>query len=483
MHPYLVPSIIILDIIQTKLESETNELIHQLDRKNNEIDSIKNENATLVQNSLRLESEISRIQKEAILNQKRLEELRVESKTAVLERENMLSLIDRKNEQLQRLEDEIKAVEKMLHSNIASKCEAIAKFETSKSFSSASSINENIIQQENSLLKSQIQSLKLSIERNASELLMNRNENSVRIVALENKLAEKVEELRSITLQNHQLQKANNDFQVKIDDLAIKIRTDADANKKIIDYYERELLSQKKLADLRKENSIESEKQVDRLTGTIKELQMLLHEVTDDYGNLEAKLKDLESKYQCETQDKDALIQRLNDELENANHLFKYLKDDNFETKSSTGSNLRVTEIYSAYTKVAEELAVHKKENEKLQSQLQNIVTKLETKAPELQKQAQEYHYLVDENNQLKDKIKNLTNEFLESQRIYDDAACKISYLERYNHKLKTQNKDLSRQVSNLLQIQESERSHTFEDNNDISSDMNASEVISNKVS
>lgn len=475
--------------MQRQKEQEVSEIEHEIEKKQQMIDHQQQEISELTANIENSNSAVSQLKKEIQINEKLLGELKKENKALISDRDQLLSIGDRKDEQIQRLEKEIKAIEQILQNNISSKCEALAKLDSSSSFSNSSEIENNFIEQENHLLKTQIESFKLATERNVNELATVRNETSLKIISVENKLIEKIEELKSCKLLVNQLEKTNNDLQVKLDDLAIKTRTDSEANKKMIDHYERELQSQKKLADLRKENSEENEKQVGRLTCTIKELQMLLHEVSEDYGAIETKLKNFKAKSQGELHEKENNIQRLTEELANANQLLKVSKEDSFENvfecvaqnqKFCQNGSIRITELYSSYVKISEELILQKKENDKLKFNLKKILDEIESRAPVLQKQAYEYQFILDENTQLKQQLKNTNVDIVDHQREYDNLTLKINYLQRENLKLKTQKGDLNQQICHLLQ--EIERSHTSQLNLDIAPDMSASEVISKKV-
>lgn len=466
------------------MEKEVGELIHEREKLQQEIADLRKENNSVIESSLSLESQNCKIKKEIKMTQKLLQEMKEENQIFQSERQQLISTLDRKNEQILRMEQELKYSEKILHENISSKCEALAKLDASSSKSNSSAVDD-ILQQENSLLKSQIQSLKLTVDRNFHDLMACRNENSLKIMNLENKLAGKMEEIRSSKLLNVQLEKMNNELQIKLDDMINKVNSDSELNKKIIEHYERELVSQKKVVELHKESQKEGEIQINRLTSTVKELQNLIHEISEDYGNLETRFKENETKYQTDLQDKEGTIQRLNDEIVNANYLLKYSKDDSFDYSTHPRPNkvpsLRLTELYLDYTKVSDELVSQKKENEKLQANLQTILTEIEAKAPELQRQAYEYQLLSEENAKLKEQLKKMNIEINETQKENEKSVAKISFLLRENMKLKTQKGDLSRQVCNLLQ--EVERSRSFDNLYEIATDMSASEVISKKVS
>lgn len=144
---------------------------------------------------------------------------------------------------------------------------------------------------------------------------------------------------------------------------------------------------------------------------------------------------------------------------------------------------MTLTEIYSLYVKSTEELQYVKKENSRLNLQIQSILHELEEKAPLIRKQSIDHQNLVENNEMLSQQLENYLQERIESRTLLDETTAKLSYFERENKKLKTAQSDLSRQVLFLLkEIEQIRGGFSSEVDQSISSDMSADEVITKKL-
>lgn len=75
----------------------------------------------------------------------------------------------------------------------------------------------------------------------------------------------------------------------------------------------------------------EAANKTNELTNAIKELQKLLNDANQQYGELETRLKEKEEMFKVALEKKDMCIQTLNKELERANELFKAAKQGKVE--------------------------------------------------------------------------------------------------------------------------------------------------------
>lgn len=423
------------------------------------------------------------------------ESLQKECHTMTNEKECLSQMVDRRNSEVERLQMELKDLEARLKDNMNAKCEAMAQLDSCSTKEATLDIKTKMFEQEKSFLQNQIRSLRIESERNLNQVSNVRREFSLKLMTFETQLFEKTEELKLTKSINTHLEKANESLSFKAEDLSIRIKTDAEETQKLIEHYEKELQSQKKLGMLYKENCDEKDKQIEEITKSIKELQSLLHEATDEYGVLENKLKQDEMKHQEELEEKEVLIKQLNDQLAEAQHLnveIDKLNNDNAMdsiapsatiTKRFKQGGLSLTELYTSYVKTCDELQEQKKETEKLQLQFKHVLTEIEDRAPILKKQIAEYNHLVETNAYLTQQIESNSNAFKETEAKCLDFSTKVSFLQRENQKLKTERSDLARQVCHLLQKIEEFGHRTFSDSNsEVTTDMTSNEVISKKL-
>lgn len=478
-------------VLTESLVASTNEN-EQLKKALEEFEQLKCEYITRLEST---KADLDKLKLELSVCDMQKQSLQKECDLMTNEKERLSQMVDRRNNEVEILKIELKDMEARLKDNMNAKCEALAQLDSCSTKEANVDLKTKMFEQEKSFLQNQILSLRVDSERNLNQLTNARRESAVKFMSLEIQLFEKTEELKLIKSMNTQLEKTNETLSIKAEGLSIRIKTDAEETQKLIEYYEKELKSQKKLVVLYKESCDENVKQIEDMTKSIKELQSLLHEATDEYGVLENKLKQVELKNKEELSEKEILIKQLNDQLEEAQHLtveIDKLNNDNAMdsiaptatlTKRFKQGGLSLTELYSSYVKICDELQEQKKENEKLQLQFKHILTEIEDRAPILKKQIAEYNHLVETNSYLTQQIESNSNAHKETEAKFVDLNTKVSFLQRENNKLKTERADLARQVCHLLQKIEEMGNRTFGDSNrEVTADMTSNEVISRKL-
>lgn len=411
------------------------------------------------------------------------------------EKQQLSQMIDRRNNEIERLKVEAKEFEQKLKENLYAKCEVLTQLNSCSTKEASLDMKSKLFEQEKSLLQNQLQNLRFDLERNMNEMANIRRESAAKEMAIETKLFEKIEELKLTKSINSQLEKSNESLSSKVEDLSNRIKSDADETQKLIEHYEKELQSQKKLVALYKENCDENAKQMDDLTKNIKELQSLLHEATDEFGVLENKMKENELKYQSDINNKEVLIKQLNDDLLKAHNLNQ--EKDNLHNEATLDSisslvciakrfktgELSSNELYTAFVKVSNELQQQNKENEKLKLQFKHILNEIEEKAPILKKERAERSHLLETNAYLSQQIENIADSHKETQTKMADLNTKANFLQRENQKLKSERGDLARQVCYLLQKIDEMENHVYSGSAaEVTTDMTSNEVITKNL-
>ncbi len=93
------------------------------------------------------------------------------------------------------------------------------------------------------------------------------------------------------------------------------------------DNYRAELKSQKKLADLYKEQSEENTQKTEELSNAVTKLQDMLKDAGEKYGQLEEKMEKVKADYKVELEKGNEAISNLKAELKNANKLIETVKN------------------------------------------------------------------------------------------------------------------------------------------------------------
>ncbi|XP_045784623.1 nucleoprotein TPR-like [Maniola jurtina] len=381
---------------------------------------------------------------------------------AVDERNDLTRILERRDTEIERLTANQISLSQQLRAAIDSKCEALALNDEIQSKELSLQYREKRLDQERVLLNSQITALTEKVNRLTTELQTIRLNNTSRLVSLEAQLAEKVEELKSAYETIEQLNETKKHLNNRAEHLAQRAKTT-------------------------------------ELTEGILELQKLLNEATEQYGDLETKYKQAEVDHEELMDKKNEIISSLKNELEHANDLLKAATAKNLDMALSDlapsaataskvmKSGMTLTQIYSQLVTVTDELSQKKEENSQLNITIHKIVQELEEKAPLLQKQRAEYLEAKESNVALTQQIEFLV---IECNKLRDDycEASKISnHYSRENNRLKGELADLGRQVCFLLKEIEHTRGELHNGDHDSSnttnitnsSEMSSSGIIS----
>lgn len=420
---------------------------------------------------------------------------------AVDERNDLTRILQRRDSEIERLTASEAALSQQLRAAIDAKCEALALNDEIQSKELSLQYREKRIEQERTLLNSQIAGLTEEVNRLTSELQTVRLNNTSRLVNLETQLAEKIEELNAANETINQLNEVKKNLNNRAENLTQRLAEQREIENKMTENYKKELDAKTKLADLFKAMHDDAEAKTMELTDGITELQKLLNEATEKYGELETKYKQAEIDHEESIEKKNEVISSLKSELEHANDLLKAANAHNLDMalsdlapSAATASKLlksgmSLTQIYSQLVKVTDELSQEKEENRRLNATINTIVQELEEKAPLLQKQKAEYEEALESNAALTQQIDSLVIECSRLRDDYSESSKIANHYSRELSRLKGELADLGRQVCFLLKEIEHSRggllpngdhdSSQTASNATNSSDLSSSRIIS----
>lgn len=425
------------------------ELTHQVESLNTELEKARDK-------IIRLENEII--------------SLKSSRDAAVDERNDLIRIVQRRDTEIERLTSNNSALSQQLRAAIDAKCEALALNDDIKSKELSLQYREKRIEQERTLLNAQIAGLTEEVNRLTSELQTGRLNNTTRLVSLETQFAEKTEELKAANETIAQLNDVIKNLNSRAESLTQRLNEQREIENKMTENYKTELEAKTKLSDLFKTMHDDAEAKTAELTAGISELQKLLNEATEKYGDLETKYKQAESDHDELMEKKNEIISSLKNELEHANDLLKAANAQNLDMalsdlapSAATASKLlksgmSLTQIYSQLVKVTDELTQEKENNRRLNITINSIVQELEEKAPLLQKQKLEFEEALESNTALSQQIDSLVIECNRLRDDYSESSKIANHYSRENTKLKGELADLGRQVCFLLKEVEHSR-------------------------
>ena len=213
------------------------------------------------------------------------------------------------------------------------------------------------------------------------------------------------------------------------------------------------------MAELYKGHCDESESKAAELTKAVNELQGMLKESADRYGALENSLDVEKAEHKEEIKRRNEAIKGLKRELDTANDLIKTMKnkgltEDDVERLSPSAAaaskllkgGITLTQIYSQLVASQEELLSQKDENARLNTYLDQILKEIESRAPGLKRQREDYERAVAAVESLTRQLDEARQEYDFRKREADETRQRNGTMARENGRLLTQVQDMGKQ-------------------------------------
>ncbi|CAH0546355.1 unnamed protein product [Brassicogethes aeneus] len=441
-------------------------------------------------------SEVSKLQVQSNKLEAETAEFRHQRNLAVDERDEHLKMIQRRNTEVERMQSEITTLTQQLEAAVNAKCEALAKSQEVDSMKITIEYKEKRMEQERSMMNEQIESLTEDLNQRTEELLNMRRDNTSRCIQLETKLTEKTQELIVATEQIKSLTDLNNNFATRHEELSQKLLSQREIESKMNESYTYEIEAKTKMANAYKSMYEESQQHAEELKTALAEVQDLLKNATEQYGELETKHKESELAHEEIIVKKNDCIAMLKKELETANELLESTKHDqihrDMEGSSPAAasasrymkSGMTMTEIYSQYVTVSDKLTNKDEECARLNNLIACIYKEIEEKGPLIKKLRQDYCTTLDANDELKQANDQLLNDLQQLREANAECRKLEGKTARENARLKKEVADLSRQVCHLLQEVEHSRigSSSFSNDMDLGDSISSADIISKKL-
>nr|XP_018671495.1 nucleoprotein TPR isoform X2 [Ciona intestinalis] len=376
------------------------------------------------------------------------------------ERMNLQHVIEKRDLEITRLNDEWKTLSDRMSEAISVKNELQIKLDELSSSNVTEHYHSKRVEQENELLTSENQLINQQLTEKNNELLALRKEKGDEIVSLQGRLEMNRNE-------NHQLKQIVTNLKTNETTMSDKLNkmleksTKADEDHRSMEELHRcELQSQTRLAELYKSSAEDGERKAEELLSAVEELQSIVKSEAERNDVLQAKLNEIETQNTEQT----IQIERLKKELETANDMItaskrRELSHDELAEMCPTAamtskfikSGMTLTQIYSQYVEQSDELEVVKEENKRLNEAMDSILEELNAKAPILKRQREDYERALTTINQLTSQTDEAAMEFHQLRQDADDAKRKAGHLTRENQRYNKETADLSKQVRYLL--------------------------------
>ncbi|XP_064604367.1 nucleoprotein TPR-like [Liolophura sinensis] len=389
------------------------------------------------------------------------------------EKRDLAVLLEKKTKEIDWLNEEWKSLGEKLSAANSAKCEALAKLEEIQSQDVMAKYREKRSEQENEMLKQQVEWLKTELDKKSNDLMNIRKDQSSSLLELQSQLDEKTHSANLLQDIVDSLRSEKESLARRINELIEKQKDAAESYAQSEEQFNSQDGETKSLLLLFTssckecgEASEEAETKSNELYRATEELRRLGVEASQAYESLEKSIESLKEKHREELAEKDVRINALVEELENANALMKTAKlkgleltEEGIEALSPAAaaaskmlkSGMTLTQIYNEYVKNYDALQEEREESERLREYVEQIMEEIEEKAPLLTKQRENYEEALQTITRLTQQLDLAMHEVESMRTESEDNQRKASHFQREVQKVKQQNVDLSQQVRFLL--------------------------------
>jgi len=390
---------------------------------------------------------------------------------AKAERDDMAGLAERRQQEVERVSGEIRALTEQVIQAQTAKCEAMVRVEEVEGRERAIEHREKRVEEERSLMQSQVQLLQTELDARCEEVLAAKRDAGRRLAEVTQDLAERSEEAEAAARREEVVREEANQQRVRAEQLAERLREARNSEGKLEENFRAELAAQTRLATLYQEHSKEGNAKTEELTSAVKELQGLLAEADKKYAKLETGVNEAKSKHEEVVTKKEETIGALKKELEAGNKLIKTMKEKGLSEASIEclspsaaqaskllKSGVTVTGIYSQMVGLGEELQAEKSETQRLNLYIEQILHEIEERAPLLKQQREDYEKAVAAVGGLTESLESAREEVELRRSEAEEARRRLAGVERDRDRQTQQASDLGRQVATLVREVEASR-------------------------
>uniref|UniRef100_A0A3B3Y8S3 Uncharacterized protein n=1 Tax=Poecilia mexicana TaxID=48701 RepID=A0A3B3Y8S3_9TELE len=389
------------------------------------------------------------------------------------------------------LEDMKRLNEKLTDTNKL-KMELQLKLDEIQSSTASVQHREKRMEQEKELLEKKVDWLTAELSTKTEELLDTNREKGKEILELQGSLQSSNEQVSRLESQLTSLKELGESQSKRAEDLNNKLKQAKDEQVVMEDKYRVELNAHVKLSSLYKGAATDMEAKNQELSRAVEELSKLVKETGEANKGLEKKVSDAEEqkvRVEAELREK---IKKMEKELENATtkaagkNCGSSLTEEQLDSMCPSAAaiaaivkpGMKFFDLYNAYAECQTQLQLEKQETRRVSKVLDEIVQEVESKAPVLKRQREEYESMQRSMASLCNKLEQARTEIYSLQKEKDEAKQSYDAMEREKLKAERQLEDSSAQLCNLLVELEEARGNQVSKDDGSSSDISSTSEV-----
>ncbi|RKP05362.1 hypothetical protein THASP1DRAFT_32796 [Thamnocephalis sphaerospora] len=228
--------------------------------------------------------------------------------------------------------------------------------------------------------------------------------------------------------------------------------------------FKAEMEAQKRMCELWESGQREAKERVEHLEGLMAEAHVTVEHAEERCRLAEEQEAETRRELGSQREALETEVEKLRTELNAANELLGDRQQWQRDVQANgllsptaaavtrmQKSGKSFTEIYADYVRVQDELVVERQEKERLTESLTQILQEIEERAPQLQRQREEYESICGEATQLADQLTAAMKDREELARQTDEARLHRERVDRENVALKKESERLALQIQTLL--------------------------------
>uniref|UniRef100_A0A3B4G672 Nucleoprotein TPR n=1 Tax=Pundamilia nyererei TaxID=303518 RepID=A0A3B4G672_9CICH len=405
------------------------------------------------------------------------------------EKRELERLLEKRTQEVENVSEDVKRLNEKLTDSNKVKMELQLKLDEIQSSAASVQHREKRMEQEKELLEKKIEWLTAELKTKTEELLNTNREKGEEILELQSSLKSSEQKVRLI----HQLTvlKETGESQNKrAEDLNNKLKQVKDEKSAMEEKYRNELNAHVKLSSLYKGAATDMETKTQELSRAVEELSKLVKETLEANKALEKKVsegEELKTRLEEELKEK---VKKMEKELENATVKaagMPSMTEEQLDAMCPSAASIaaivkpgmKFFDLYNAYAECQTQLQLEKQETRRVSRVLDEIVQEVESKAPVLKQQREEYESMQRSMASLCNKLEQArTVKHLQKEK--EEVKQHCDTLEREKLRIERLLEDTSAQVCGLLvELEEARGNHVTKDDGSSADISRTSEVIS----
>uniref|UniRef100_A0A8D0B051 Translocated promoter region, nuclear basket protein n=1 Tax=Sander lucioperca TaxID=283035 RepID=A0A8D0B051_SANLU len=341
------------------------------------------------------------------------------------------------------------------------------------------------MEQEKELQEKKVEWLTTQLKTKTEELLNTNREKGKEILELRGGLRNSKEQVTRLERQLTSLKQTSESQSKRAEDLNNKLKQSKDEQSSMEEKYRNELNAHIKLSSLYKGSATDMETKNQELSRALEELSKLVKETGEANKALEKKVsegEELKKRLEAELGEK---VKKMEKELENATMKAagKHCCKNTFcYVISNFHIEMNLFVLYNAYAECQTHLQLEKQETRRVSRVLDEIVQEIESKAPVLKRQREEYESMQRSMASLCNKLEQARTEIYSLQKEKEEAKQRCDTMERDKMRIERQLEDTSAQVCSLLvDLEEARGNQVTREDGSSANISSTSEVISSR--